>query len=64
MANQSDLTRGQAEGGGPPPAIADDQMRHVRHVHNPNQRAGAGRTRVLLEKLRGAPRSQRLSAIK
>jgi len=64
MANQSEVTRGQADGGGPRPAIADDQMRHLRYVHNASQRVGAGRTGVLLEKLRRAPRSQRLSAIK
>jgi hypothetical protein len=64
MANQSDATRGQADGCAPAPAIADDQMRRVRYVHNANQRARAGRTGVLLEKLRRAASSQRLNAVK
>jgi hypothetical protein len=64
MANQSDFTRGQADGRAPPPGIADDQMRRVRYVHNANQRARAGRTAVLLEKLRRAASSQRLNAVK
>jgi hypothetical protein len=64
MANQSDVTRGQADGGAPPPAIADDQMRYVRYVHNSNQRARAGWTGILLEKLRRAASSQHLRAVK
>lgn len=64
MANQSDVTPGQANGGEPPPAIADDQMRYVRYVHNANQRARFGWTGVLLEKLRRAACSQRLRAVK
>jgi hypothetical protein len=64
MAYQSDFTRAQADGGAPAAAIPDDQMRYLRYVRNANQRASAGWTGILLEKLRRAACSQRLRAVK